>query len=626
MSTFVFIGIVVIPLFALFIAFCIGKKQKEEEEQLHDDIELQYANAGSSNKDPNTNLKLDNCNIEIVRRIGSGRYGEVYYGTWLGGTPVALKHVKTQPQFLSSLGKLTKLCHPNIGTVFGYFEDEYHRRYIAMEFMPKGNLREFLFTSEGKLLTQKHFVKMSKDIASGMCYLHEKNVIHKDLGARNVFVLGDVNEYVLKITDFGMAEVVDPSSIQVSPVKWFAPEVLEKQPFSFKSDVWSFAVTLWEMYMFGIEPYSKLQNSDITPELLQTPLHKPNKCPNEVYQLMLHCWEIDPQSRPDFTYITKTLENIFNKTEDDTSSGSFQSLPLLVPKELGRQDQCKTLGWVGQVDRVEAEKMLANTPIGTFLIRYSPKRKSYVLSTRNRDGHGFLHIADIFASDDRIIVKTTKGQIHYKTIFEYLAAMKKSNVISTSIHEAVVEMPSVYMNHLMLQEKLADEKPQKKDDDPIVYCNQKTDEQCYVNENKHNSSTPSNTKTLEEQFYVNENNNNAKNLIEQFYVNENSNATSNTNFHEQIYVNQNTTHSPNSNNQPQITEDSKQFYVTDHTEQIANQTNNNNQQFDLLDAGVYVTQQTKPPPTSHYAFEDHDAPIYVNTTKAPESHYANRSD
>lgn len=90
-----------------------------------------------------------------------------------------------------------------------------------------------------------------------MRYLGTKNIVHRDLAARNILV---VDENHVKISDFGLAQVIGSNDYYILktnrelPIKWYALESLRNGKFSPRSDVWSFGVTMCEMFSHGEEP------------------------------------------------------------------------------------------------------------------------------------------------------------------------------------------------------------------------------------------------------------------------------------------------------------------------------------------------------------------------------------
>ena len=86
-----------------------------------------------------------------------------------------------------------------------------------------------------------------------------------------------------------------------------APEALCHRRFSRESDVWSYGITLWEVYSFGTTP--SLCKFDIIVPVLHDGqrLPRPEGCPPDVYQLMLKCWEYYPLSRIHFDSILDAI-------------------------------------------------------------------------------------------------------------------------------------------------------------------------------------------------------------------------------------------------------------------------------------------------------------------------------
>jgi len=92
------------------------------------------------------------------------------------------------------------LCHNNITKFYDSFIDE-DFVCIVLQYCPKGDLNKFIQSQKGIPLSEKKIWKIFLEICLGVEYLHNKNIIHKDLKTSNIFLL---NDYTVKIGDFGV--------------------------------------------------------------------------------------------------------------------------------------------------------------------------------------------------------------------------------------------------------------------------------------------------------------------------------------------------------------------------------------------------------------------------------------
>uniref|UniRef100_A0A673HGJ2 Protein kinase domain-containing protein n=1 Tax=Sinocyclocheilus rhinocerous TaxID=307959 RepID=A0A673HGJ2_9TELE len=162
----------------------------------------------------------------------------------------------------------------------------------------------------------KRFGSKPSSVSEGMAYLEDRHIVHRDLAARNILVGEDL---VCKVADFGLARIIKDSVYTASrntkiPVRWTAPEAALYQRFSVKSDVWSFGVLLYEIMSRGKMPYDGKNNKEVL-EILTSGyrLPCPNRCPPNIYRIMLDCWHAEASKRPSFHALHSQLENIYSR-------------------------------------------------------------------------------------------------------------------------------------------------------------------------------------------------------------------------------------------------------------------------------------------------------------------------
>ncbi|KAF7387858.1 hypothetical protein HZH66_010625 [Vespula vulgaris] len=234
--------------------------------------------------------ELNNDDVILLEKIGRGNFGDVY--------KAQLKTCKTDVAV-----KTCKVTLP----------DEQKRKFLqeVMELVPGGSLLTYL-RKNASSITQREQLRMCKDAAAGMRYLESKYCIHRDLAARNCLV---GYESIVKISDFGMSreeeEYIVSDGMKQIPIKWTAPEALNFGKYTSLCDVWSYGVLMWEIFSKGGNPYSGMSNSQAREKIdAGYRMPAPENTPDEIYRLMLRCWEYEPEKRPHFDQIYTVVETL----------------------------------------------------------------------------------------------------------------------------------------------------------------------------------------------------------------------------------------------------------------------------------------------------------------------------
>ncbi|XP_073065820.1 mitogen-activated protein kinase kinase kinase 1-like [Primulina eburnea] len=279
------------------------------------------------------------CNITSWQKgdfLGSGSFGTVYEGFTDDGVFFAVKEVslldngsqgqQSLYQLEQEISLLSQFQHENIVRYLGTDKDD-AKLYIFLELVTKGSLAKLY---QKYRLRDSQVSAYTRQILSGLNYLHCRNVVHRDIKCANILV--DVSGFV-KLADFGLAKATkmnDIKSCKGTPY-WMAPEVVNRRNHGYgrAADIWSLGCTVLEM-LTGQIPYSHLEGMQALFRIGRGELPPlPSNLSRDAQDFILKCLQVNPDDRPTAAQL---FEHPFVKKQSPTFlspvSPHFIGLPL----------------------------------------------------------------------------------------------------------------------------------------------------------------------------------------------------------------------------------------------------------------------------------------------------------
>ncbi|KAF9472453.1 kinase-like protein [Pholiota conissans] len=289
--------------------------------QAADEMLRRRSDRKSDLKFPNYILSSLSVDHHLHRPIGNGASGQVYLGEWQG-TCVGIKrmHPSEAKTITTDMRKKINhevslwadLRHDNILPLYGACPDA-DVPFLVMKYCPDGDVRDFL----RKNPTADRF-RISCDVAVGLAFLHSKSIVHADIKGMNVLISG---EHRALLTDFGLSIVMNEirnlstysNEMQNKPrgtMAWMAPEVHSGSRPDKASDVYSLAMTIWEIYS-GQTPFSETLLNVLSG--LVTSGSRPERpsglSDDKVWAVVRQCWSHNAESRPTADQVVNFLNS-----------------------------------------------------------------------------------------------------------------------------------------------------------------------------------------------------------------------------------------------------------------------------------------------------------------------------
>ncbi|PIA30265.1 hypothetical protein AQUCO_05700159v1 [Aquilegia coerulea] len=263
-------------------------------------------------------------------KIGSGGFGDIFKGHFPNGVPIAVKVLKTSDadvmgkQFRNELSTMGRITHRSLIKLYGYC---YNADITALvyEYMENGSFDKILFKNHLNIPWRKLF-DIAIEIAKGISYLHESQIIHHDIKPSNVLLDSNLSP---KVIDYGLASVnVELSQFAqtgfIGTRGYAAPEVSmgvmgPQGKISSKCDVFSFGIMLFDI--LGSKRNGESQDwlpGQVLKILEEKRLdefirkcgieEKDEEEANILSRTALLCTQYNPPDRPSMSTVVKMLE------------------------------------------------------------------------------------------------------------------------------------------------------------------------------------------------------------------------------------------------------------------------------------------------------------------------------
>lgn len=314
--------------------------------------------------------EIDNRKYTVQERLGSGASGVVCKVK--DENTYALKSENVNKNFLNEIAVLRKLsepiCNKHIVCMYGHNDES---GYLLTEYISGETLDKLNYTPELA-------IDYAVQIAKGLKYMHDKNIVHADIKPNNIMLS---KNGIIKILDFGFA-CIENTKKCANTFHWIysPPErIINKNKLPYdniddfkKTDIYSFGLVLFYMFNNKTYPYTcgtsftnirdwltqKMQDDDIYSSKIHfdTNLLCNSGIP-EIDALIKKCLSVDPNIRPTIDEILKELTILQIKMNRSTDSKEEideymedKSINNQIKKELEEEFKEKILIWSGNND------------------------------------------------------------------------------------------------------------------------------------------------------------------------------------------------------------------------------------------------------------------------------------
>lgn len=269
------------------------------------------------------------ANYLRVRVLKEGGFGKAWLAEDLVNRDYCvIKESKTQIMKKSEIEDIKKeaeilkvLVHPNIIRFRDIFTNKKGKLCIVMDYADGGDLHNKLENSK-TYLEEDMVIDMFTQLCLAIKHIHDRKIVHRDLKSQNVFLNG-MN--MIKLGDFGISKILNHTHDMLTSFvgTWYyiSPEILKGQHYSFKTDIWSLGVILYEMCCLKL-PFRGQNQFVLQKKIIEckySPI--PLRYSDELRSLVEEILVVSPTQRPSIyqilskPLIKKRINNFLNKKD-----------------------------------------------------------------------------------------------------------------------------------------------------------------------------------------------------------------------------------------------------------------------------------------------------------------------
>ena len=391
---------------------------------------IDYLNMDSSDRNLDF-LKDDIFQYQIKGKIGEGMFGKVKLGIHLfTKEKVAIKifdkgkikKEKEQEYIEREISILKKLNHYNIIKLYNIIHTD-NFIFLIQEYVPNGELLHFLESSENINLSEKDICKIYQQIISGIEYLHEVGIAHRDLKLENI-LLNFKND--IKIIDFGLSNKYNKDNEELlqsscgSPC-YAAPEMIKGAKYhGVDTDIWSSGIILYLM-LCKTFPFNDKNNSKLYQKILSGKFNLPSYLSNEAKDLLSKLLKVNPTERIKLNEIKKhPWFNLINIKKNYLFGIDINK--IIMPLD---EDIIKEMKMFGIDSHLIIDNLLRNY--------YNNITTTYYLLLQKKIRKGKKSVADFCSNLFMEYIKDERNKLSfYKNDLELIIKTRVNNLIKNS--------------------------------------------------------------------------------------------------------------------------------------------------------------------------------------------------